>query len=227
MTLLEEEWPYPGEAPEPEGKRPIPWEDPDLPSLAGWWRTLKELLCSPTKFFGEMDPEGWSEALAFGLIMGTAGFLACLYWQTLLGAGLSRQVGGMPGFSQLFALGAGVTLALMLLSPIIVVANLGLSSLCLWGGVALMGGGTAFTPILRVVSYAQGGMAPALIPFLGAPVAGLWVLVLTYKGVKTALGLSGGRALGALAISLALQIMIFLFFLGCLVGLTGIWLFWG
>lgn len=210
-----------------EARQPIPWEDPDLPRMPAFFRTLRLVLFRPGEFFRDLSREGWAEPLAFGLILGTVGLLACLYWQVLLNMVIGRLVGGKMGMSQLFTMGTWVIVALMLLSPVISLANLGLCSLCLWGGVALVGVTPApFSLILRIISYAQGGMAAALIPLPGGLVATLWVLILTYKGVQTAFGLSGGRALGAVAISLALQILVVLLFLGTLLGLISLMGFW-
>lgn len=213
----------------PEAVRPIPWEDPELPRLAAFWRTLWQVLFHPGEFFRDLNREGWAEPLAFGLIVGTAGFLACLYWQLLLNVLLVLLLGEKAGVLKLLTMSNRVTVGLMVLSPALVLAGLGLSSLCLWGGVALMGArASTFVLLLRINSYANGGMALALFPLLGGLVAGLWVLVITYFGVRRVFGLSGGRALLAVAISLALQFLVLLFFLGTLVGLIGLlglWLF--
>jgi hypothetical protein len=48
-------------------------------------------------------------------------------------------------------------------------------------------------------------MALALIPFFGVLVAGIWILVLMYCGLRQAYGLSGRGSLGTLAVFLLLQ----------------------
>jgi len=68
-----------------------------------------------------------------------------------------------------------------------------------------VGAGRDFTPAWRIFCYAQAGMALGLIPFFGLLVAGIWVLVLMYCGVKQVYGISAGGSLGALAIFLTLQ----------------------
>jgi hypothetical protein len=198
---------------------PIPWEDPNLPALVGLGRTLRQALGRPREFFRNLKGDGWAEPLAFGLMLGTAGLLACLYWQILLGAGVSRRLAEVPAAAQVFTPGAGALVAGMLLSPLIVLVSLGLSSLGLWAGVALVGGEPPPWPtILRITCYSQAGQAIALIPLLGGLISGLWVLILWYQGVKAVFNLSGGRVLGALAISLALQSLLLLLFLGSLMG---------
>jgi len=231
MTILQEDLPVLAGMGEPERGRPIPWEDPDLPRLVGFFGTLKKILLRPGEFFRDLPREGWAEALAFGLIVGTAGLVAVLYWKIILGAEVSQRLAELPGASTILTLGLGAMITGMILSPLIILADLGLSSLGLCVGTALMSGGWPdFPVILRVACYGRAGLVAALVPFLGAPAAGLWVLYLTYRGVKTAFALSTGRALGVLAISLGLKILAILLFLGSLMGLMGLlgfMLLWG
>lgn len=221
VSQVAEDWVVPG---------PIPWEDPKLPGPAALLATLREVLWRPANFFQGMPRTGWAQPLGFGMIVGTTGLVACIFWDMLAYLWLSQAVAGTR-IPQIFTLGSGTMITLMLLSPGIILADLGLSSLCLWGGVALVGirpGG--FTPAWRIFNYAQGAMTVALIPFFGGPLGALWVLYLTYQGVKMVFGISALRALGALAISLVLQAFLLILFLGALVallGLTGFWFFFG
>ncbi len=189
----------------PETARPIPWEDPDLPRPAAFGRTLRELLFNPQAFFQRLGPDDWAEALAFGLITGTAGFLACFFWGALFYAAVSRPLGQAWGVPQVYGLGIGITIFLMLLSPVIALGNQGFGAFCLWLAAALTGAGRDFNPAWRIYSYAQGAMVAAFIPFLGLPLSGLWVLFLVYLGVQAAFQTSGWRTLGVLALFLLLQ----------------------
>ena len=87
-------------------------------------------------------------------------------------------------------------MALMAVSPVLALANLGIGGLCWWGSVALVGAGRDFTPAWRIFCYAQAGMALGLIPFFGMLVAGIWILALMYCGVKQVYGLSAGALSG-------------------------------
>jgi hypothetical protein len=207
-----------------EAPSPVPWEDPGLTRLQGLGRTLGRVLFHSRDFFENLPQEGWAEALAFGLIVGTAGVLACLYWQLLLYLGLSRSMGEMTAMArQWLGLGTGAILVTMLLTPLVMLANLAISSLGLWVAVGLTAGPwPQFTPVWRLTCYAQGALIAGFLPILGGPVAGLGNLVLTYRGLRGVLGLGPWRALGALCLSLGLQVLLLLLLLG---SLAGFWFF--
>jgi hypothetical protein len=194
---------------EPAARTGIPWEDPELSRPTALGRTLKAVLWQPGKFFRAVPRGGWSEALAFGLLLGTTGFAASLFWNLLSHLGAGRPL-GLFALLQFRSLGHGGIIILMALSPAVVLANLGLSSLCLWGAVSLQGvtGPEKFLRVWRIFNYAQAGMAAALIPFLGGPAGSLWVLYLTYKGIREVFAMSGGRAAGVLGLSVLFQAML-------------------
>jgi hypothetical protein len=216
----------PPTAPEatPLAPSPVPWEDGGLPRLQGLGRTLGRVLFHSRDFFQNLPREGWTEALAFALIVGTAGVLACLYWQLLLYLGLSRGLGAMPAMARQFlSLGAVAIITTMLLTPAVMLVNLIISSLGVWVAVGLTGGPwPQFTAVWRLTCYAQGALVAGFLPILGGPVAGMWTLVLTYQGLQGVLGLSPWRALGILFLSLGLQVLLLLLLLG---SLAGFWFF--
>jgi hypothetical protein len=216
---LEEEWGAVAAVAEPDHRSSAPWEDPELSFLARFWRTLRELLFRPGEFFENLGREGWAEPLAFALIVSSLGFLGALFWQFLVLAPTGGTPGDIAGLLPFQGLGPGLLLAVMAASPVLVLANLGVGGICWWGSVALVGAGREFTPAWRILCYAQGGMALALIPFFGMLLAGVWVMVLMYYGVKQVYGISAGSSLGALAIYLALQ---FLLALTLLLGMAGV-----
>jgi Yip1 domain len=203
---MDEGWAPPVAEAAPEPLAPVPWEDPELPVLAGLVRTLGQVLFRPGEFFAHLGGEGWAQPLAFGLIATSLGLLGACFWQLLVRA--------PAGFS------LGWPAALMAGAPVLALANLGLGGLCWWGSVALAGAGRDFTPAWRIFCYAQGGMVLGLIPIFGMPVAGIWVLALMYCGMKQVYGISTGGSLGALFVFLSLQAVLALFFLGLAGALT-------
>ena len=220
MSFLQEELSPFVPAAAAEAGPPVPWEDPALPRLAGFYRTLWEVLRCPGEFFARIRPGGWAEPLAFGLIAATLGLLAGIYWHLLLAAAASGPPAEGAGL-----LDQGPALALMVLTPALVLLHLFWGSLCLWGGVAFVGVRTPFVPVWRLFCYAQASLAAALLPVLGGPVAGFWMLYLIFRGVKVGWRVSTGRALGALLLSVLLQALVLAVFLGSLAGLLGlVWL---
>jgi hypothetical protein len=226
----EEDRAGPGEAGESERPAAVPWEDPEQPRVAALLGSLRELLRRPRAFFQALSREGWVEPLAFGLVTGTVGLLACLFWNLLASLWARGLVGVAVGLPPALTPGSGVTLVLMVLAPVIILANVLYSSLGLWAGLALVGVRPGFLTAWQIIGYAQGGMVLGLLPILGGPLGGLWVLILTLKGVQAVLGLSAGRALGALALSLFLQTLVLVVLTGMLLAmasLVSLWLFFG
>ncbi|MCK9376815.1 MAG: hypothetical protein M0P73_11760 [Syntrophobacterales bacterium] len=198
MMATEEAW---GAAPvfEPGEAQPVPWEDPELSGPAAFYRTLRDLLMRPGKFFQHLEGEGRSEPLAFALIISTGGLLCAFFWLLL-----ALGPGGLSPEDAEAGLGPGVLLALMAGAPLLALARLGVGGLCWWGSVALAGAGRQLTPAWRIFCYAQGGLALMIIPFFGPPVAAIGVLTLLYIGAKQVYGLSNWASIGALAIFLSI-----------------------
>jgi hypothetical protein len=192
-------------AAEPDHRPPVPWEDPELSALAGLVRTLGAVLFRPGAFFENLGREDWAAPLTFGLIVSSLGLLAICFWNFLVLAPAGGDPGGVALLSASRGFGPGLLMALMAVSPVLALANLGVGGLCWWGSVALMGAGRDFTPAWRIFCYAQAGMVLGLIPGFGMVVAGIWVLALMYCGVKQVYGISAGSSLGALTIFLVLQ----------------------
>jgi hypothetical protein len=197
---------------------PIPWEDPRLPRLRGLGLTLRQLLFSPQDFFRRLGRGGGEEALAFGLITGTAGLLAGLFWSTLFYAAASRAVEASWGLPR-FEAGTGLTIFLMAAAPALNLFNLAFGAGCLWGAVALAGGGRDFNPVWRIYCYAQGAMLAGVMPLIGVLLAGLWVWYLVYVGVQAVFKTSPGRTLGVMVLFLVLNVFLVLLLLGILLAL--------
>lgn len=208
MMELEGEWGAAAAVPEAKPRPLVPWEDLGLSGPAGFFRTLRNLLFRPGEFFENLGRERWAEPLAFALIVSSAGLLGALFWQLLVLAPTGLNPGEGRWLSPALDLGAGGLLAMMAGTPVLVLIDLGVSSLCWWGSVALAGGDRDFIPAWRILCYAQGGMVLGFIPVFGILMAGIWVLALMYCGVKQVYGISAWGALGALAIFLSLQALL-------------------
>ena len=200
--------------PESQSPGPVPWEDPERPRLPGFFQTLGEILRRPAAFFALPARGGPAEPLAFGLIMGTAGSLLALFWWVLLLVAAGPGVKSVLAMAKLADLGWGPVALVMALTPLTVLTKLVLGSLCLWGAAALLGTRVEWVVVWRILCYATAAMVLAVAPFLGAPLAGLLGLFLIHQGLQGSLGMSFGRALGALAVFLILQILTWMVLLG-------------
>jgi hypothetical protein len=168
---------------------PVAWEDPALSRFRGFGRTLGQLLFRPGEFFANLarthDDSGAAEPFAFGLIAGTVGFLGSMFWYLVLWAAAGRTVAVGTETPRIFSAGAGAALVLFALSPVLVMVNLAICALGLWVGTAMLGGQRGIKAAWRTGCYAQGVLVLGLIPFLGAPVAGILVLFLLYLGAQS------------------------------------------
>ncbi|MCX5892131.1 MAG: hypothetical protein NTW80_04015 [Deltaproteobacteria bacterium] len=196
--------------PEPAALGPAPWEDPERPRLAGYFQTLREVLRRPALFFARPAGGGPGEPFAFGLITGTTGGLLGLFWWTLLLLSTShglRSAVELPRCDFLPG-AAGVLTVGMALIPLAILIKLALASLCLWAAAALLGARAGWAPLWRLCCYATAAAALAVVPFLGSLLAVPLALFILHQGLRGALGMSGGRALGTLAIFLCLQTLV-------------------
>ncbi len=223
--------PEPAAGPEPEDRRPdpaalgpVPWEDPSRPRLPGYFQTLAEVLRRPARFFARPARGGPGEPCAFGLITGTTGGLLVLFWSALLLLSCShglRSIMGWPRFDFLPGVAGLLTVGIGLF-PLVVLSKLVLASLCLWGAAALLGARVGWAPIWRLCCYTTAASALALVPVLGSLLVAPLALFILHQGLRGALGMSAGRALGTLAVWLFLQILIAALLLGGFLVLLGL-----
>jgi hypothetical protein len=220
MMELEEEWQ--AVAPLPQlAESGVPWEDPGLSGVVGFYRTLRDVLWRPGEFFENLGEGGWAEPLAFALVVSTASMSGSLFWHLLILAGGGSS--GEAGLGTSLNLGSTFLMGLMVAAPVLVLIDLGIGGLCWWGSVAMLGTTGGFTPAWRIYGYAHAGLALALIPLFGPLLAAFWVLALLYVGAQKRFGFSGWESLEALAIFLALQAGVGLFLvLGLIATLVGL-----
>ena len=154
------------------------------------------------------------------MITGTTGGLLALFWWTLLLLSAGRGLGPATEMSRM--VGTGALAAVMALFPLVVLGKLALGSLCLWGAAALLGARVGWAPIWRLCCYATAATALALVPVLGSLLVAPLTLFILHQGLRGALGMSAGRALGTLAVWLFLQILMAALLLGGFLVLLGL-----
>lgn len=136
---------FPPTSEAPANSEPVPihipaWEDPAQPSLLALIHTLGDVLRRPGKFFATMPRQGWLEPLIFGLIVGSFSLLASFYVELLISLGLGQELQGLPGVARFMNHSSRTIVAMMILTPGLVLVGLLVGSGCLWGILRLMGG---------------------------------------------------------------------------------------
>ena len=152
--------------------------------IARIWRTIWQVLLHPVRTFGAPAQPGLKWALSFGVIMGTLGGAAYIFWGWLLRWDSMRT---------------GYEFWLLIIQPLNAVVNLFILSAVfhffLW---ILRGAKKGFSATFRVLGYSQATGLIFLVPWLGMPVGAAWSLVVIIGGLAAAHGISRWRAFWAL-----------------------------
>jgi hypothetical protein len=192
-----------------------PWEDISrLGFFTAFFRTMQEVLFSPTAFFRNMPvAKGMGSPLLYGVIISFLGTTVGLLGQFALGGfmGSFSQVEGMQGVN-FFQTAFLLIYAFFL--PILVAIGLfigsGIFHICL---LIVGAGKRGFEATFRVVSYASSSQAFALVPFLGGIIIVVYNLVLWTIGFRESHQTTTGKAF----IAVLLPMIIVSFFIALLV----------
>lgn len=188
----------PGEEETEEGY--TPWEDmANLGVTTAFFRTLKEVLLSPTLFFHRMPVDrGIQSPLFYGVIIGFLGGLFTLLWQYTF-SGLF-----MPGGVNLFLTSYILIYALVL--PILIAIGLFIASGVLHVALMVVGGNQrGFESTFRVMSYTNSTQVFSIVPILGGLISVIYMTVLLIIGFRESHRISTGRS--ALAVFLPLIVV--------------------
>jgi hypothetical protein len=187
-----------------------PWEDmASLGFFTAFFRTMKQVLFSPTAFFRSMPvSKGMGSPLLYGIIISffatTIGLLEQYAFSGFVGS--FSQAEGMEGVN--FFRTAFLLIYAFIL-PILIAVGLfigsGIFHICL---LIVGAGKKGFEATFRVVSYASSSQAFALVPFLGGFIILIYNLVLWTIGFRESHHTTTGRAF--IAVLLPLIIMSFL-----------------
>lgn len=169
------------------------WEGPGN-LVAALWRTTWQVLGHPGRTLGAAGRPGLAWPLGYGLILGSLGAAAQVFWSQALGwgAGPARK--------------ALVNLAL---TPLEVAAALFILAALVHAMLFILGGARqGFRASFRVVGYSQASGVFGLVPGLGPVVMVVWGLVVMVAGLAAAHGIGKGRAFFALVLPLALILLV-------------------
>lgn len=181
------------------GRSKIPWEERgSLGFFTGLFRTAREVLFRPSDFFRKMPVSGGlTDPLLFALITGMTGLMFLYVWDILLHNSIQdfmtpemKAAAGRTIFG-----GGAVSSAGAVLTPFMLIVCLFLASGMLHLFLSMARGAKAgFEATFRVVGY---GMSPFLfmiIPYCGALITQVWMVVLAIIGIKEAHETTGGKA---------------------------------
>jgi hypothetical protein len=198
---------------EPTGS--TPWEDmASLGFVTAFFRTMKEVLFSPTAFFRNMPVnKGMGSPLLYGVIISFLATTVGLLGQYAISGfiGSFSQAEGMQGvnfFQTVFLLMYAFILPIMIAIGLFI--GSGIFHICL---MIVGAGKRGFEATFRVVSYASSSQVFALVPFLGVFIIFIYNLVLWTIGFRESHQTTTGRAF----IAVLLPVIIMLFLIGLLI----------
>jgi hypothetical protein len=192
-----------------------PWEDmASLGFFTAFFRTMKQVLFSPTAFFKNMPvSKGMGSPLFYGVIISFFGTTIGLLEQFALSGfmGSSSQVEGVQGMN-FFQTAFLLIYAFFL--PIMIAVGFFIGSAIFHICLLIVGAGKkGFEATFRVVSYASSSQAFALLPFVGGFIIVIYNLVLWTIGFRESHQTTTGRAF----IAVLLPVIIMSFLIGLLV----------
>ena len=198
--------------PEPvvEQEKGSPWERRmDIGLWQGIYQTFAAILFSPGDFFKKMKSgKGIREALSFGLLFGSLGYMIGFFWEFCL-----ITAGVMPyGSDFLSRIPVNwLFLAGMILSPVLVILNMYVTGAVIHVlMLAFNGGKGGFEGTFKVIAFGQATKALAFIPFLGGVIGWFWNLVVIISGLMKIHKTSRLKAGAAVIISVILKVIMLL-----------------
>ena len=222
--------PVPGPVLSAGGRTRTPWEDREnFGFFGGLFRTLKEVLFSPSAFFRKMTvKDGLFHPLLYALIIGMFGLMFFYSWQILLkGAVQNFMPSGVTVAAGPQVFNSSNVIWLAALSPFFIIAGLFISSGILHIFLMLVKGARAgFEATFRVVAYGHSTQIFFVLPICGSFLVFAWAIVISIIGLREAHEISGGKATFAVFFPLVLCCgllitTVMLFFMGALVASFG------
>ena len=161
--------------------------------IGAFLKTTREALFSPVQFFKKVaGGEGYWTPLIYAMILGIIGFGATILWQWFFFSHWF-PIGRISGLSPNIYFIITVTL------PVIVAFTLLIESWVTHVCLMIVGGNKrGFQATFRAISYSFSGYLFGIIPFIGSPLGGIYVLILTIIGVREGHDISTGKTVLAI-----------------------------
>jgi len=219
----------PGASPLVDGRIKTPWENREEAGFfTGLFKTLKEVLFTPTEFFKKMPVSGGlTDPLLFALIVGMVGLMVHYVWDMLLYNSMqdfiTTEVKTAAGRSMVRGMRspfAALIMPFMLIFWLFVVSGM-LHLFLLW----VRGAKAGFEATFRVVGYGMSPFVFLVVPFCGMPISGLWAMTIAVIGLREAHEITGGKAAFAVLFPLlfccGLLFAVFALFMGAMAASFG------
>lgn len=201
--------------PDVKSEEGSPWERRmELGLWKGIYQTFIAILFSPGSFFREMTTgKGIRESMAFGLLLGSIGYMIGFFWQFLLISGGmlndSSFLSQIPIISQIPI--SWLFLIAMILSPVLVILNMFITGAIVHVMMLVFNGGKGkFEGTFKVIAFGQAAKALAFIPFIGEVIGWFWNLVIVVIGLKEIHKTSLSRTIAVVFVSIILMCLMLL-----------------
>lgn len=192
-------------APPPLAAAPLPWEDPIRPGSGTFLETLRLIALEPTEAFRRMPRGGGlGRPLLWLIATGWIGVAVSQVWSLLL-TGVTLPF--MDGVDRLTNLGltAGLSAALMVLAPVLLLIGVVVQSAVLHLMLLLVGGARhGFETTIRVCCYAGTAQLAGVVPLCGGLATFVWLAVLLVVGFAAVHEIDHGRASVAVLLPLVM-----------------------
>jgi hypothetical protein len=185
-----------------------PWERRlELGLWQGIYQTFVSVLFSPARFFREMSSgKGIKEPMAFGLLLGSLGYMLSFFWEFLLVSGaiksLSSDIFSQVPLNQLFMIA-------MFLSPILAILNMFITAAVIHVSMLAFNSGKGrFEGTFRVIAFGQATKVLSIVPFLGVITGWVWNIAVVVNGLKEIHKTSNFKAIAAVFVSIILSCLV-------------------
>jgi hypothetical protein len=141
----------------------------------------KQATLDPSRFFGGLVPSSYDRGFLIGWLQLTLGsMVGWLWWIPVL-----HVLSADPGFIWMQIIGAPM---------IACVALVGAACVVHLACMALSCAGRGFDATFSAIAWAQGPQVLAILPLVGSPLALLWTLLISIRGLAALQGTSAAEA---------------------------------
>lgn len=178
----------------------------DYSYFSDLWRVFSGVLFSPTVFFRGVKDTALKEALIFGILTGSMGFMFSLFWEFLFlsqdGSYITKLFPQITSINDFF-------MGMIICSPLIVLISALIRALVVNASLSILGGASrGFEGTFKVMLYSNAASVFSLVPYIGGIIVFIWSLAIIVTGIREIHETSNGKAVSALILPV---IILFIF----------------